>query len=508
MSKDSRRAVVTGAVCASMILVGVMFWPDTRSESRGFASPVTPGYAQTSTKTPTQGRSLAMQLSDAFEAAANRVSPAVVPIYAEKKMEMPDGMDEFLRRFGGRPPGEDDQGQGGGQTLRSVGSGVIARADGYILTNNHVVADAQRVTVIMEDGKHYNAKVVGTDPATDLAVIRIDAKNLPVAEFGTSANLRVGQWVIAVGNPFQLLHSVTAGIISATGRSAIGLAAYEDFIQTDASINPGNSGGALADLDGKVIGINTAIASNTGTGAGVGFAIPIDMAKLIMEELINEGAVTRGYLAVLPQDITEDLQRALKLPSREGALVGSVTPGGPGDKGGIERGDVIVQFEGKKVTNSAQLRSEVARADPKKTASLVVIHDGKERTLKVTLGERPTETALNDRSGGKKAEPTKAQEDFGLTVEDITPAIAQELGYEEARGAVVVAVRGGSPAADAGLGRGDLILEVDGVAVKSASEVDRALSRIKGNDSIALLVRRGDNTFFAPLTRRSESSLN
>ena len=188
--------------------------------------------------------------------------------------------------------------------------------------------------------------------------------------------------------------------------------------------------------------------------------------------------------------------------------MGSVTPGGPGDKGGIERGDVIIQFEEKKITSSTQLRSEVARADPKKTANIVVIRDGKQRTLKVTLGERPVETAANDRGGSERTEPTKAQSDFGLSVQEITPAIARELGYEETKGAVVTTVRGGSPAADAGLARGDLILEVDGDAVKSASEVDRALSKIKGNESIALLVRRGESTFFAPLTRRSESSLN
>ena len=489
MSTLLKRVSVVVGICAVVAVLGVMFGPNMTIEIRR-DGPVTPGYAQNASP----GRSIAAQMSDAFEAAANRVSPSVVPIYAEKTVEVSDEMQELLERFGGRMP--DDE----GQTLRSVGSGVVARDGGYILTNNHVVAEAERLTVIMDDGHRYDATVVGKDPATDLAVIKIDAKNLKVAEFGTSQNLRVGQWVIAVGNPFQLLHSVTAGIISATGRSAVGLAAYEDFIQTDASINPGNSGGALADLDGKVIGINTAIASTTGVGAGVGFAIPIDMAKSIMTELIEEGGVTRGYLAILPQDITEELQQALKLPSREGALVGGVTPGGPGDKGGIKRGDVVVEFEGKKIRNSNELRAEVARADPKKKADVVVIRDGKRKTLKVTLGERPTETARGE-PGRENEQPSETSEDFGLAMQDLTPGAASQLGYENARGALVVSVKGGSPAADAGLARGDLIVEIDGRPISSARDADRALSGVKSKQTVALLVRRGDNTFFAPLTK-------
>jgi serine protease Do len=453
-------------------------------------SEVAPGFAQNS-----PGRSVATQMSEAFEEAANRVSPSVVPIYAEKTMEMSEEMNQFRRFFGGEP---DDEGS---QTLRSVGSGVIARAGGYILTNNHVVDQAERLTVILEDGKRHNAKVVGTDPSTDLAVIRVDAKDLPVAQLGTSADLRVGQWVIAVGNPFQLLHSVTAGIVSARGRSSIGLAAYEDFIQTDASINPGNSGGALADLDGKVVGINTAIASNTGASAGVGFAIPIDMATQIMDELISSGSITRGYLAVLPQDITDDLAHALNLKDTDGALVGSVTPGGPGDKGGIERGDVIVEFNGKKIHNASELRNEVAHASPKKTAKVEVIRDGKKRDLNVALGERPVETAERDNNPGQQT-PDKLQQDFGLSVQDLTPAAARQLGYENARGgALVVGVRGGSAAADAGFARGDLIVEIDGHAVASAQDAERTLSGRKAKESVAVLVRRGDNTFYVPLTK-------
>lgn len=491
--KSSVRIAAAAAATAFIVIVGVMFWPDLKLVPRNFGNPAE---AQS---TASSGRSVAEQMSEAFEAASNKVSPSVVPIYAEKKVEVSEAMSELYRRFGQEVP-EDEDGNST-QTLRSVGSGVVARAGGYILTNNHVVADATRLTVIFEDGKRHDAKVVGTDPPTDLAVIKVDSKDLPVATFGSSQNLRVGQWVIAVGNPFQLLHSVTAGIVSAKGRSSIGVAAYEDFIQTDASINPGNSGGALADLDGKVIGINTAIASNTGVGAGVGFAIPIDMAKQIMEELINSGGVTRGYLAILPQDITEDLAKALKVPENGGALVGSVTSGGPGEKGGIKRGDVITEFNGKKITNSNELRNEVAKMDPDKTANVVVIRDGKRKDLKVKVGERPTEEALNNPSKQPKQPPDKLQEDFGLAVDDLTAEAAEELGYGNARGALVVAVRGGSPADNAGFAKGDLIMEIDRKPVVSARDVDRMLSNVKGTRSVAILVRRGDNTFYVPLSK-------
>lgn len=492
--KSSVRLATAAAATVCIVIAGVIFWPDVELRPRGFGNPAE---AQS---TASSGRSVAEQMSEAFEAASNKVGPSVVPIYAEKKVEVSEEMSELYRRYFGQEMPEDSEGNST-QTLRSVGSGVVARAGGYILTNNHVVADATKLTVILEDGKRHDAKVVGTDPPTDLAVIKVDVNNLPAAQFGSSQSLRVGQWVIAVGNPFQLLHSVTAGIVSATGRSSIGVAAYEDFIQTDASINPGNSGGALADLDGKVVGINTAIASNSGVGAGVGFAIPIDMAKQIMDELINSGAVTRGYLAVLPQDITEELAKALKVPENGGALVGSVTAGGPGEKGGIKRGDVIIEFNGKKITNSNQLRNEVARTDPDKTANVVVIRDGKRKELKVKVGERPTETSLNTPGKQPKQPPDKLQEDFGLAVQDLTPDTADQLGYNNARGALVVGVRGGSPADNAGFAKGDLIMEIDRKPVVSARDVDRMLANVTGARSVAVLVRRGDNTFYVPLSK-------
>ena len=302
-----------------------------------------------------QVRSVAEQLSEDFEAASEKVNPSVVPIFSKQVIVTQSPFtspndpfreffgDDFFKRFFSTPGGEEKQ------TVHSLGSGVIVTKDGYILTNNHVVAGAQELTVVLSDNKKYTAKLVGTDPQTDVAVIKIDAKDLPAATLGNSEGVKVGQWVIAVGNPFQLMHTVTAGIISAKGRSRIGLADYEDFMQTDAAINPGNSGGALADLDGNVIAINSAINSPSGGNVGIGFAIPINMASQVMQALIAEGKVTRGYVGLLLQDLDEDLAKAMKLRSTEGALVGDVTAGGPGDKAGIQRGDVIIEMNGSKM---------------------------------------------------------------------------------------------------------------------------------------------------------------
>jgi serine protease Do len=317
-----------------------------------------------------------------------------------------------------------------------------------------------------------------------------------VAALGNSDDVRVGQWVIAVGNPFQLLHSVTAGIISATGRSSVGLAAYEDFIQTDASINPGNSGGALADLDGKVIGINTAITSPSGASAGIGFAIPINMARHVMDALISDGKVSRGYLALVPQDLDENLARAMGTKATGGALVGDVMADGPADKGGVKRGDIITEFDGRKVKDSTDLRKQVAESAPESNVKMTVLRDGRTLTLKVTLGERPVNPSTE-----APAEPQDNDigKGLGLDLQELTPDVARQLGYHNASGALVAQVAPGSPAEDAGLRRGDLIEEVDHKPVDSASDFARALKSAGKNDSVLLLVRRGSTTFFSAL---------
>lgn len=451
-----------------------------------------------------EGRSIADQLSEAFESASQKVNPSIVPIFAEQVVEaenlftFPEDQfrdffgDDFFKRFFGTPPEHEKQ------TVHSLGSGVIVSKDGYILTNNHVVDGAEKLTVVLADQKKYPAKLVGTDPQTDVAVIKVDAKDLTAVTLGNSDGVKVGQWVIAVGNPFQLMHTVTAGIISAKGRSEMGLADYEDFIQTDASINPGNSGGALADLDGNVIGINTAINSPSGGNVGIGFAIPINMASQVMEALISEGKVTRGYVGLLLQDIDQDLAKAMKLKSSEGALVGDVSAGGPADKAGIRRGDVIIEMNGKKVENSMQLRNLVAQTKPETSVEFTLIREDRQMQVKVLLGERPKELRAG-RQQQEKQPKEQTYQKLGLSVQTLTPDVADQLGYKNMEGVVVTDIATGSPAEDAGLQEGDLIMEVDGVKVRTDTDFKSAVSRLKSGDSGALLVRRGENTFFVAI---------
>ena len=381
--------------------------------------------------------------------------------------------------------------------MRGLGSGVIVGHDGLILNNNHVVEKASKLSVVVGDMKSYPARVIGTDPQTDLAVVRIDAANLPAAELGDSESVKVGQWVLAVGNPFQLMHTVTAGIISAKGRSSVGLADYEDFIQTDASINPSNSGGALADLDGRIIGINTAITSPSGGNIGIGFAIPINMAKRIMDELVAKGQVVRGYLGVSLQAIDDTTAQALKLKSTDGALISDIVPGGPGDKAGIKRGDVIVAVNGLPVQNSSQARNIVAEAAPGKAVTIGLLRNGQRIEKKVTLAERPREggghTARGERPGGA------SHEKLGLAVQDLTPEIARQLGLQNETGAMVAEVVPGGPADDAGLESGDLIQEVNQVPVRSARDFERLVRDLRKGDAVAFLVKRNEGTLFLSL---------
>jgi serine protease Do len=381
-----------------------------------------------------QARELLSEFSAAFEAASAKVNPSVVPIFSEQvevvhnpfgSAEDPFrqffGNDFFKQFFGNAMPKEQKR------TVHALGSGVIVSKDGYILTNNHVIKGAQKLTVVTEDKKKHPAKVIGADPQTDIAVVKIDADDLPVAHLGNSDQVKVGQWVIAVGNPFELMHTVTAGIISAKGRSSMNLAEYEDFIQTDASINPGNSGGALADLDGNVIGINTAIFTPSGGNVGIGFAIPINMARQLMDELIAKGKISRGYLGILPQDIDDNLAQALKLKTTNGSLVGDVTADGPADKAGIKRGDIIIEFNGKKINNSTELRNIVAESSPGSSVTVTVLRDGKERNFTVVLAERPTSLASRGKEREKPEEQTSKK--LGLSIQTLTPDIADRLGF-------------------------------------------------------------------------------
>lgn len=441
-------------------------------------------------------------ISQAFESASSKVSSSVVSIIAEQEIKVqrrfgfPDDAfkdffgEDFFERFFGLP----QQRQEEERTVRSLGSGVIVTEDGYILTNNHVIEKAEQLLVLTGDDKRYEAEVVGTDPPTDMAVFKIDGKNLPSASLGNSDNIKVGQWVIAVGNPFQLMHTVTAGIISAKGRSSVGLAEYEDFIQTDASINPGNSGGALADLDGKVIGINTAIASPSGGNIGIGFAIPINMAKKVMDELISEGKVVRGHVGLWLQDITDDLAKALNLKTKEGVLVADVVEDGPADQAGIMRGDVIIEYDGEKVTDGAHLKNMAAGTKPGTSVKMILLREGERKEVTIVLEER-SEDGKGAVPGEERPEESAGMK-MGLDIQTLTPDIARQLGYQNENGVVVTRVESGSPAAEAGLQRGDLIKEVNRQQVRNKEEFEAAVQDRASGDVVALLVQRGQSNFF------------
>ncbi len=393
-----------------------------------------------------------------------------------------------------------DSPQGRERTVSALGSGVIVSSDGYILTNAHVVKGSVELTVELPSGKRVPARVVGTDPDTDLAVIKVDATGLPAATFGNSDTVKIGEWVIAVGNPFELLHTTTAGIVSAKGRADVGISNYEDFIQTDAAVNPGNSGGALANLDGQVIGINAAISSPSGGSVGLGFAIPINMAMHIMHALKANGRVVRGYLGVLLQQLTPDLQRALGIPaSAKGVLIGSVQRGGPAAKAGLRQGDVVTAFDGQTVDDVGDLRNLVAGLAPQSQVQVGIVRNGAPMTLGATLSEKPQpeQQAPGAEQGSSDAQDPQPQR-LGLVVETLSPELAQRLGYDGERGALVVRVMSGGVAESAGLQRGDLIKKVGQQAVASANEL---AGQVAGLDTgpTALLVQREDKTFFVAI---------
>src|SRR5689334_10916377 len=395
-----------------------------------------------------------------------------------------DPFNDFWRRFFGGPVPR------GPQRQRSLGSGFIIDADGSILTNNHVVENASKIVVKLSDDQEYEAKVIGRDQKTDIAIIRIEGKpNLPAASLGDSDKLEVGEWVVAIGNPFGLDSTVTSGIVSAKGRH-IGQGPYDNFIQTDTSINPGNSGGPLINLRGEVIGINTAIFSRTGGNMGIGFAIPVNLAKELLPQLRGKGKVTRGYLGVLIQKVTPEIAESLGMDKNSGALVANVSKDGPADKAGVKVGDVIVEFDGKEVKDSGDLPILVARTAVDKKAQLKVLRDKKEVTLTVAVGELKDEEVV-------ATAPEKGE--LGLTVQRLTPQMAESLGLEKSEGVVVTAVEPGSAADEAGIRRGDIILEVDRKTVRNLDEYKKAIAGARKGRGVLFLVRRGDNTLFLAL---------
>ena len=424
-----------------------------------------------------------------FSTLAKDVSPAVVHIRVEKTVQGGEAgvrqfenppfqgddryQDFFDHFFGGRNPHEFKQ--------KGLGTGFIIDKDGFIVTNNHVVQDADSIKVVLKDKREFDAKVVGRDPQTDLALIKIDAKkNLPAVRLGSSDKLQVGEWVTAIGSPFGLEQTVTAGIVSAKGR-VIGSGPYDDFIQTDASINPGNSGGPLINMNGEVVGINTAIIAG---GQGIGFAIPIDLANNVIEQLKANGEVTRGWLGITIQDLNGDLAEYYNLKDQSGVLVADVVPGDPADKAGIKPDDIIIDVNGKKVTTGHELTAMTARLSVGDNATLTVLRDGKQKHFDVEVGKRPLTLA----SAGTPR-PEKETE-FGFQVAELTPEMARRLNVAVESGVVVVGVNANSKADKAGIQKGDLIKEVNRQGIESVGQFKELIRTSQKGDGIDLLLKR------------------
>jgi len=469
------------------ILVGSRAWPiRTAVPSVAAAPAVTAG-----------------SLEQGFAAIVEKDLPAVVNISSSKVVRNNTGEvspffnDPFFRQFFGDQFGRQFR-VPPKQWERSLGSGVIVNPDGYLLTNNHVIDGATDISVTLLDKREFKAKVVGTDPKTDIAILKVDAKNLPTLPFADSSKARVGDLVLAIGEPFGLGGTVTMGIISAKGR-AIGIEQYEDFIQTDAAINPGNSGGALIDTHGQLIGINTAILTHgSGGNQGVGFAVPANLARQIMNQVLEHGKVIRGYMGLLPQDITPAIAKEFHLADTQGVLVGDVTAGTPAAEAGVQRGDVIREIDGQKIEDSNQLRFKVAMIPPGTIVHLKLIRDGNDRTVAVKLAEQPAQTEMRERSGGGGGSTGLD----GVSVENLTSQALRELNLPmTTKGVVVTDVADGSPAAMAGLRSGDVIQEVNRQPVTSVADFDRALRGTAGH-TVLLLVNRGGTTMYIAIEAR------
>jgi serine protease Do len=437
------------------------------------------------------------ELSRTFISVAKQIKPAVVNIDVVEKakrassLRMPEGFPQIpgLPQFDDRP-----------RRQRGTGSGVIISADGYILTNNHVAGDAEQINVKLADGRELKAKVIGKDSETDLAVIKVDAQNLSFAKLGDSDKLEQGEWVIALGSPFGLQQTMTAGIVSATGRDlGVGAGQFTNFIQTDASINPGNSGGPLINMQGEVVGINTLIFSQTGTSSGIGFAIPANLATKVYAQLIKSGKVTRGYLGVLLRPVSPSIAKTVGYTGTDGAVVDDVSKNySPAASAGLRSGDVIVEFDGKKVTTPKQLTELVADTPVGKTSNLKYVRDGRLETTSIRLGERPSN--VGEAEPADKDDPEEDVSKLGVSIATVTAEVARELKLKIPSGVAITNVQPDSPAADAGLQQGDVIHRVERIPVTSRQDYVRALSALKNEKEVTLQVERGGQLRFVSLT--------
>ncbi|MBI1813384.1 MAG: DegQ family serine endoprotease [Deltaproteobacteria bacterium] len=422
-----------------------------------------------------------------FAPVAKVARPAVCHIFAAQGARPSAGgepLEEFSRRFFGEAPPRN-------APRRSLGSGFIISADGYIVTNAHVIRDATLIRVRLADKEEYDAKLIGSDPKTDVALIKIEPRGtLPTVRLGSSAALEVGDWVVAIGNPFGLAQTVTAGIVSAVGR-VIGAGPYDDFIQTDASINPGNSGGPLLNLDGEVIGINSAIFSKSGGNVGIGFAIPIDLARRIIDQLREHGKVVRGWLGVSIQEMTADLAKSFGFDRPHGALIADVIPGGPAERGGLQRGDVIIEYQGHAVLDSQHFPTLVADTPVGSHAEVKVLRHGEEKSLTVAVAQLPEP---------KPQVRAATDSDWGLAIADLTPNLARRLGLPtQRRGIVITTVAPTSAAAEAGVQSGDIIREANRHEVSTVREYRTAIAG--ATDSLLLLLQRGEFSSYVALRR-------
>jgi serine protease Do len=443
--------------------------------------------------TPHVSRQIA-ESGKAFSEIASSISPSVVNISTTKVMKrehaplFDDPFSEFFSPFRDfkMPKKWKEQ---------SLGSGVIVSPDGYIITNNHVVEQADEIRVTLVDKRSFNAKVIGADNKTDVAIVKIDAENLYAVQWGDSDKLQVGEFVLAIGNPYGLSHTVTMGIISAVGRANVGIADYEDFIQTDAAINPGNSGGPLVNTKGELIGINTAIFSRSGGYQGIGFAVPSNMARLVMDQLIQKGKVTRGWLGVTIQEITPELSQKFGLKTAKGALVGDVAKGSPAEKGGLKRGDVILEFNGRKVGDVGNLRNMVAQSKVGAQIPMTILRSGKEYAINVTTTEIPKD--VSETVPGSTPEDTAFEGLAGLNVIELTGEISRQLGLSrDEKGVVVVRVDPGSSVEEAGLRKGDVVQEIDRKKVSGLADYNRIVAGIRSGDTVLMFANRGGKKFY------------
>jgi serine protease Do len=485
-NKKKFRLTAMGAMALSFFLAGLLVASPLHWTT--FSEAGTPGSSpQVSAATP--------GIPGSFADLAQKLGPTVVNIKVTKvekvglsqEFPFPEGPNgDFFRRFFREMPRHPETFR-----MQGAGSGVIISKDGYILTNNHVVEGAKEVTVTLADKQEYKARIVGRDSRTDLAILKIDPReSLTAATMGDSAQLRVGDWVLAIGNPFGLSNTVTSGIVSAKGR-VIGAGPYDDFIQTDAPINPGNSGGPLFNMEGQVVGINTAILSD---GQGIGFAIPVNEVKPLVPQLISKGGVTRGYLGVSIQPITPELEKAMKLETNKGALVAEVVSGSPADKAGIHQGDVIIAFNNKAVDEPRDLSSLVANTPVGQEANVTVLREGAKKQLPVKIEKLGSGEAKAEGSG----QPSQGK--WGLGLQDLNPGMAGPPTSKADHGVLVASVQPGSPADLAGIHQGDIILGINRQPVTSVKEAKEAIAGTKDKDSLLLLVKRGEGTFFAALT--------